>query len=118
MGDENPPATGGADTTQQSVLEIPSNINFEVSAAIGQLIYQNLIIENVKGKLIIKDNAIRMQDVMMQMLDGVLSMNGGYSSEDLKHPSFDFSLNVKDFDIRNAKKILQLVYIIAQQWSG
>ena len=113
MGDESSSATTSKDTTQLSVLNIPANIDFIASAAIGQLIYQNLTINNVKGKLIIKDKAIRMQDVIMQLLDGRMTMNGGYSSADIKKPSFDFSLNVKDFDIRKTSEAFITVQKLA-----
>ena len=98
MGGETTTAT--QDTTKLSVIDVPGNIDFTLAAAVGSLIYQNLTINNVRGNVIIKDKAIRMKDVFMQLLDGSMTMNGGYSSADIKKPTFDFDINAKDFDIQ------------------
>lgn len=120
MGGETA-STGSADTTQLAVLDIPQNINFDLNASIGQMMYQNLIINNVKGKLVIKDKSIRMQDVAMQMLDGSVVMNGGYNSSNLKQPTFDFNLAILNFDILktvNGFESVQKLAPIAKNCSG
>jgi hypothetical protein len=98
MGGESTTAT--QDTTQLSVIDVPGNIDFTLSANVGTLVYQNLNITNARGKVVIRDKAIRMQDVVMQLLDGSMSLSGGYSSADIKRPNFDFTINAKDFDIQ------------------
>ena len=121
MSDDNAATPAANDTNQQIVLDIPANINFTMNTSIGHLLYQNLILNSVKGKLLIKDKAIRLQDVTMQMLDGSMSMNGGYSSADIKKPSFDFSINAKDFDIQktsDAFNTIQKLAPIAKFCSG
>ena len=50
--------------------------------------------------MVIRDKAIRMNDVMMQMMDGSLKLNGGYSSANISKPAIDFTLGVKDWDIQ------------------
>ncbi len=99
MGGETAKA-GTSDTTKLAVLDVPQNIDFILNATIGRLMYQNLIINNVKGNILVKDKAIRMEDVMMQLMDGSLGISGGYSSINIKKPKFDFSLDVKNFDIQ------------------
>ena len=113
MNDENPATPAANDTNQLMVLDIPANINFTMNASIGRLQYQNLILNSIKGKLLIKDKAIRMQDLTLQMLDGSMSMTGGYSSADIKKPSFDFSVNVKDFDIQKTSEAFNAIQKLA-----
>jgi len=115
MGEETTTAetTTVKDTTQLAVLDIPANIDFTMMANIGNLIYQNLTIKNVAGKLVIKDKAIRMQDVAMNLLDGSLNMSGGYSSADIKKPTFDFTLNARDFDIQKTTQAFETVQKLA-----
>jgi hypothetical protein len=98
MGGESTDAK--QDTTQMSVIDVPANIDFTFTASIGTLIYQNLNITNAKGKIIVRDKTIRMDEVFMQMLDGSMTLSGGYSSADIKKPNFDFTINAKDFDIQ------------------
>ncbi|MBL0139632.1 MAG: membrane assembly protein AsmA [Bacteroidetes bacterium] len=100
MGSESSTASTTADTSKMSVVEIPGNIDFSLNANIGTLAYQNFTMKNISGGIVIRDKAIRMNDVMMQMMDGSLKLNGGYSSADLKKPAIDFGLAVKDWDIQ------------------
>ena len=97
-------ATGSADTTSLTVLDVPQNINFLLTASIGKLLYQDLTISNVAGKLTVKDKAISMQDVFMQLMGGSMKLSGNYSSAVLNKPSFDFGLDLKDFDIAQTSK--------------
>lgn len=97
-------ASGATDTSSMAVLDIPGNINFSMSAGIGKLIYQNLTISNVEGKLLVKDKAISMKDVFMQLMGGSMKMSGSYSSAVLNKPTFDFGMDIKDFDIAQTSK--------------
>ena len=56
--------------------------------------------KNVNGGIVIKDKAVRMKDVTLQMMDGSMKLNGGYSSADPKKPSIDFAMGLKDWDIQ------------------
>ena len=89
-----------ADTSSLSIAEIPANIDFIMNATIGSLIYQNITMSNCSGTLLIRDQAIRMSNLLMHLLDGSLVMNGGYSTLNPKKPSIDFDLAVSEFDIQ------------------
>jgi hypothetical protein len=97
-------ASGTPDTSGMAVLDIPQNINFALTAGIGTLLYQNLTISNVAGKLVVKDKAISMQDVFMQLMGGSVRMSGNYSSAILNKPKFEMGLDLKDFDIAQTSK--------------
>lgn len=100
MGAETTSAATTPDTTKMSVVEIPGNIDFTINASIGTLAYQNYTMKNVNGGIVIKDKAVRMKDVTLQMMDGSMKLNGGYSSADPKKPSIDFAMGLKDWDIQ------------------
>ena len=97
-------ASGNVDTTSMKVLQIPTNINFILSADIKKLIYQNLSIDQVSGKLEVKDQAISMKDIFMRMMDGTIKMSGKYSAININKPEFDMSLAISDFDISKTSK--------------
>ncbi len=111
MGTEATATT--TDTTKSTVFDVPGNIDFTLSAGIGTLIYQNLTISNISGKLVIKDKAIRMNDIIMQLLEGTMTLNGGYTSADIKKPSFDFAIKAKDFDIQKVVTSFETVQKLA-----
>ncbi|MFN8143067.1 MAG: AsmA-like C-terminal region-containing protein [Bacteroidia bacterium] len=100
MGTQTATTSAPVDTTKMTVVEIPGNIDFSLNANIGTLNYQNYTMRNVNGGMVIRDKAIRMNDVMMQMMDGSLKLNGGYSSANISKPAIDFTLGVKDWDIQ------------------
>ena len=106
MGTET---TGTTDSSQTTTIDVPENLDLTLNASIGTLVYQNLTIENTKGALIIKDKNIRMNDVQMQLMDGSMTLNGGYSSVNIKKPTFDFSIRVKDFDIQKTTNTFQTI---------
>ncbi|REJ83511.1 MAG: membrane assembly protein AsmA [Bacteroidetes bacterium] len=97
--DEGEGSTADTDTVT-AMLEVPGNVDFTLNASIGTLIYQDVNIFNVKGSLTVKDEMIRMSNLVMQLLDGSMNMSGSYSSKDKKNPKFDFDLGIRDFDIQ------------------
>ena len=95
-----PAQQAAADTTKLSVIEIPENIDFTFSASVKKLLYENLVMENLKGNIIVRDKAINMKDVFMQMLDGSMVMNGAYNTKDIRKPFFSFDMAINDFDVQ------------------
>ena len=91
--------SAGADTLMK-VIEVPLNIDFTMNCTIGVLIYDKLTISDVKGVLTIRDQAIRMNDLSMNMLEGSMKMSGTYAVMKRNAPSIDFNLAIKDFDIK------------------
>lgn len=102
-----------SDSSAMSVVEIPGNIDFTLRASIAKLVYTDLDIRSLRGTLIIRDKAVRMQDVGMNLLDGSMTMSGSYSTVNPKSPAIDFSLDVKDFDIQKTVKSFDAVVKMA-----
>jgi hypothetical protein len=94
-------ATGVAktDTASMQVIDVPGNVDFTMTAAVDRLLYQNLEIQHAAGVLLIQAKAIRMKDVVMQLMDGSVKMNGAYSTKDIKKPMVDFDMAITDFNI-------------------
>ena len=88
------------DSTKLTVIKIPENIDFTFTASVKKLLYDNITMENLKGNLIVRDKAITMKDVFMQMLDGSMVMNGQYDSKEPKKPTFSFDMAINDFDVQ------------------
>lgn len=90
------------DTTALEVIEVPRNIDFELQSDIKSVLYDNLTLENVKGLIIIRDGAVKMEDVAFRTLDGSFNIAGEYNTRDIDHPKFDFALDIKDLSIPKA----------------
>lgn len=110
------------ETTAASVIEIPKNIDLTLNSQIGRLLYDNLIIENVQGRIILNHGQAFMEDVTMNMLDGTLALSGRYDSRDLKQPVMDFQMEVKNFNILTTltsfKKTLGKIFPHPDNYSG
>jgi hypothetical protein len=113
MTDEPQGAAKPADTAAMSVAEIPANLDFTMTASFNKLIYDNMDISNVKGKLIMANSELRMQDVSMNLLDGSMTLSGLYGTKNVKAPVIDFNMGIKNFDIPKTYKTFNTVQKMA-----
>ena len=114
-------ASGNVDTSKMAVLDVPGNVDFTMNTKIGKIIYQNLTLSNVEGKLEIKDKSILVNDVIMQLMGGSMKMSGKYSSVIPAKPNFNFGLAISNFDIGQTVKSfesIQKLVPIAKNCSG
>lgn len=114
-------SSGNVDTSKLAVLDVPGNVNFSINTKINKIIYQNLSLSNVQGKVEIKDKAILLSDVIMQLMGGSMKMSGKYSSIVPAKPNFDFGLTISNFDIGQTVKsfeTIQKLVPIAKNCSG
>ncbi|MFN4235369.1 MAG: AsmA-like C-terminal region-containing protein [Bacteroidia bacterium] len=86
--------------TPLSVIEVPGNINFKMNTNIGKLIYDNIEMTNVSGAVSIADSKVSLDNLKMNLLDGVMTMRGYYETKDVKKPGIDFYLDIANFDIQ------------------
>ena len=93
-----------ADTTASSTpFEVPSGIDFTVNAKASQVTYDKVNYNNVNGTLVLKDQAVTLQDVKTDALDGAIAFNGSYSTKaDKKNPAISLSYDVKDVSVQKA----------------
>jgi ElaB/YqjD/DUF883 family membrane-anchored ribosome-binding protein len=84
-------------------------------------LYDKLVLDNVNGKIIIKDQTVRMEQLTMNMLKGDLSVTGSYNTKNAKKPAIDFDLGINNFDIPStftAFNTVQKLAPIAAQTTG
>ncbi len=91
-----------SDSVSLEVIEIPGNIDFELKSAFNTLIYDTYKMENVNGRLTIRDRQLTIGNLSMNILDGEMVLNGSYSTADPGAPAFDLNLDIRDLDIQSA----------------
>ncbi len=91
----------GADTLEEplEVIEVPANIDFALNADFKKVHYDNMDIDNIKGKLLVKDQKVSMENVAMDMLGGSMLMDGYYETTNPKEPGMSFGMKIKNFDV-------------------
>ena len=94
-----PPSDEPADTVPLSIVEIPENIDFTLASSIDNIIIGNMEINNLKGRIIVRDSRLVMENVNMNLLGGSLNMNGEYNTRDITVPFINFAMDIVNFDI-------------------
>lgn len=102
MSTEEESTSSTSDTASTGVVEVPSNLDIVFTASITKLLYDNLDISNVKGKINIKNAVASMEDVAMNLLGGSVKMNGKYSTANPTKPEVDFAFSINEMDIPSA----------------
>ena len=97
---------------EQEVLKIPAFLDIKVSANAKKVLYDNLILENVTGDLIIKEETVTLNNFRTEMFDGTMSINGNVSTKELT-PTFNFELGIDQFDINKSLTGMDLLSTIA-----
>ncbi len=104
-----PTSTQQAEQQESSVIEIPKNIDFNLSTNITKLLYDKYVIENVLGKISMKEGIASMDNLKMNMLDGSLNLSGNYSTADITKPSVKFAMDLVNFDIKKSYETIDMI---------
>ncbi|SFC00885.1 AsmA family protein [Flexibacter flexilis DSM 6793] len=96
-----------------TVVEIPKNIDFVLASQLGEVLYDNMDITDLKGNIIVRDGTVRLDKGTFNLLGGAFGMNGLYDSRDLTHPKFDFDLDIKNLEIPKAYQTFNTVKMLA-----
>lgn len=94
--------TANGPTAAEGALEVPRNIDAHLSTNINTIIFDNLNIKNVKGKVNLANAVANLNNLSMDMLNGTMVMNGKYNTANPQKPTVDFDLKITNFDIHEA----------------
>ena len=94
------PTAAATSTAASGVVEVPGNIDFNMNAKFGKILYTNLIIENLSGNIVVRDKKVDMTHLKMNMLGGGIDLSGHYETVDPKRPTALFNMDLTNFDIQ------------------
>jgi len=117
----NNAAVTTTDTTPMSLIEIPTNLDFTVTTTIGKIIYDNVILENLAGSVVIRDQVLDMNNLSFNTLGGSMKLSGTYATKVRKEADMKFEMDIKGFDIQQTVKTFNFVKkmaSIAEKTSG
>lgn len=113
MGEETESKSTTDTATTTSVVEVPSNIDFNLRSSIDDLVYSNMNMKQVMGSISIRNSTVALEGVKMNMLDGSLAVKGAYNSSDKKHPTVNFDMSISDWDVSKTYKTFNTIKKIA-----
>jgi hypothetical protein len=93
-------------------MKIPSFLNCTLTAKANTVLYDNLTLKDVSGKLIVKDQAVTLENVKTSIFGGQIGVNGMVSTKE-KTPKFNMNLNLNQVDIAQSFTQLELLKKIA-----
>ncbi len=93
-------------------MKIPAFLNCTLTAKANTVLYDNLILKNVSGKLIVKEEKVTFENVKTSIFDGIIAVNGNVSTKG-KVPTFDMNLGLNQVDISQSFKQLEMLKKIA-----
>jgi hypothetical protein len=98
--------------TKAEAMKIPAFLNCSLTAKAKTVLYDNLTLKDVSGKLIIKDEKVSLQNVKTSIFGGTIGVNGSVSTKG-KIPTFDMNLGLNQVDVSQSFTQLDMLKKIA-----
>lgn len=104
--------TGTKSTSKKEAVKIPAFLDCAITAKANTVVYDNLTLKAVSGKMIIRDEAVTLQNLMTNIFDGQIGVNGMVSTKG-NTPKFNMDLNLSKVDISKSFTQLDMLKSIA-----
>jgi len=105
-------ASDNKTTSNEESLKIPAFLDCIIQADAKTVLYDNLTLKDVKGKLQIKDEKAILDNMTSSLFDGELAISGLVDTKN-KTPLFNMNLGIDGFDISQSFKDLELLQSLA-----
>ena len=99
-------------TKKSEPLKIPAFLNCTLTAKANTVLYDNLTLKDVSGKMIIKDEKVTLENIKTSIFGGNIGASGSVSTKG-KTPVFDMNLNLNQVDIQQSFTQLDMLKKIA-----
>ncbi|MDL2142475.1 AsmA-like C-terminal region-containing protein [Flavobacterium tructae] len=106
------PATEKAAAKPTEAMKIPAFLNCTLNAKATTVLYDNLKLKDVSGRLIVKDEKATLENFKTSIFGGTIGLNGAVSTK-TKVPTFDMNLGFNQVDIAQTFTQLDMMKKIA-----
>ena len=100
------------EAVSKEAMKIPAFLNCTLNAKANTVLYDNLILKAVSGKLIIQDQKATLENMKTSIFGGTIGMNGTVSTKE-KIPNFKMDLGLNQVDIQQTFTQLEMMKKIA-----
>jgi hypothetical protein len=85
------------DSIQIGIIEIPKNLDFNLSGSFNQLIFDRLNMTQVVGQIIIREGKVEMRNLAMNALGGKMNVSGYYDTgKNPQQPEVSLNLDIQE----------------------
>lgn len=95
-----------------TAMKIPAFLNCSLTAKANTVLYDNLTLKDCSGKLIVKDQAVTLENVKTNIFGGQIGLNGMVSTKE-KISKFNMNLGLNKVDINQTFTQLDMLKKIA-----
>lgn len=106
--------TESTESTEGGVLVVPKNIDFNMNVDMAEILFNEIAIKNLNGKLLVKDGKADMSNLSMNTMGGSAVMNGSYSTAQSEtNPELKASFALNDLSFAQTFKELDMIQQMA-----
>ncbi|MGB5437510.1 MAG: AsmA-like C-terminal region-containing protein [Maribacter sp.] len=105
-------ATSAPVTTTEDKIKIPSFLDVNIEASANTVLYDNLVLKDVKGNLRIRDEKATLSNMTSSMFNGKVAFDGEVSTKN-ETPTFAMKLGLDQLQISETFKNLELFQVLA-----
>jgi hypothetical protein len=102
-----------ASTEAEGVVEIPANLDIALNVNAKKVLYDNLTLNNITGKVLVKDKIAKLDKVTFNTLGATFATNGSYNTQDLTKPLFDMALDIQNLNFKQAFSAFNTIKALA-----
>ncbi|MEZ4963952.1 MAG: AsmA-like C-terminal region-containing protein [Saprospiraceae bacterium] len=86
----------------EDIIPVPENMDMTLNADFGRVKYTDYDLNNLKGRVVVKNSAARLEDFTADAFGGQIGLSGEYSTKDISKPLFNVDLAFQDMGFRDA----------------
>jgi fumarate reductase subunit D len=83
-------------------FQVQEKLDLSIQSNIQRAVYDKIPLSNISGLVKVKDQRLDLTDLVMDILQGKLTVNGSYTSTKENKPLFDFKMNMENVDLPSA----------------
>lgn len=96
--------------TESEALEIPKNLNLTLKSSFDKVLFQKIVIDNLKGTISVKDGIAKMNSLKFNAFDGSITASGEFNTAKIKNCStVDFSFDLTKADFKTTFEQLDMI---------
>lgn len=96
----------------RQAVKIPAFLDCTLTAKANTVLYDNLVLKNVSGKVTVKDQKASLHDVKTAIFGGLIAVTGDVSTKEAT-PTFNVDLGLNSVDIQQTFTQLEMMKSIA-----
>ena len=96
--------------TESEALEIPKNLNLTLKSSFNKVLFQKIVIDNLKGTISVKDGIAKMNSLKFNAFGGSITASGDFNTaKDKNHPTVNFNLDLVKADFKTTFEQLDMI---------